>query len=175
MIKNISIPVLISIFLAGCSDTPKDLEEFMVPVSEFKIDDEVLKDGEYVEILGASGNLTSDHKHDFYNLIVVRSEKTGDTINVLSTSFFMLDENNSRTQFISNKSKIGKLFENGTELKDGETFDASKLKSKKFNRVLFDTEFIQVKVKNYPTVIGLVGGTIEGEENLEDLELLLLK
>lgn len=171
MFKKTSILLLSVAVLAACSNSPKNLEEFMVPISEFTIDNSLLKDGDFVEILGASGNLTSEHTHDFYNLIVVRSERTGDTINVLSTSFFMLNESNPRTQFISNSSTIGKMMENSSEVKESKDFDAKTLKAKKFNRVLVDTEFIQIDVRKYPAVTGVLG-TIEGNSDIEDLEVL---
>lgn len=171
MLKKTSILILSVAILSACSNSPKDLEEFMVPISKFTIDNTLLKDGDFVEILGASGNLTLEHEHDFYNLIVVRSERTGDTINVLSTSFFMLNESNPRTQFISNSSTIGKMMENSSEVKESKDFDPKKLKAKKFSKVLVDTEFIPIDVRKYPTVIG-VFATIEGNEDIEDLEVL---
>src|SRR5690606_11917640 len=106
---------------------------------------------------------------DFYNLVVVRSEKTGDTINVLVTNFFQADLNNPYTRFISNTSVFGKILErnsdaeqlNGTNIKD--------LKPKSYNKVFYDTEFIQSDVRKYPSITGNLGDyTIEGDiSNLE--------
>src|SRR5690606_31674181 len=127
--------------LLSCKNKPTNLDSFMVNLSEFQINDTILKDGDRVRILGSSGNLTEEHEIDFYNLVVVRSEKTGDTINVLVTNFFQADLNNPYTRFISNTSVFGKILErnsdaeqlNGTNIKD--------LKPKSYNKVFYDTEF----------------------------------
>lgn len=164
--KIFTIVLLLSCSLCGCKSGPKNLDEFMIDISEFKIDDSILRDGDYVEILGSSGNLTKEHKIDFYNLVVVRSEKTGDTINVLVTNFYQSDLNDPRTRFISNSSLMGKLVEN---LEDTEKFDGKNvkdIKSKSYNKVFYDSEFIQVDVRKYPSITGNLGDyTIEEHLN----------
>lgn len=164
--------ISISIILSSCSPGIKDLEPFMVDISAFNIDNSLLKDGDKVEILGSSGNLSSEHHIDFYNLVVVRSLETGDTINVLVTNYFMADLNNPETMFISNSSNIGKLIENNSEIESMDDFKLKDLKSKKYSKVFYDTEYIQVDVMEHPSIIGNLGDyTIEGdlhEMNLED-------
>jgi hypothetical protein len=156
------------LFLVSCSSGPNDLEPFMVDLSEFRIEQGALKDGEKVQILGASGNLTKEHKIDFYNLVVVRSLETGDTVNVLVTTFFQADQNDPETVFISNTSLAGKLFENPEDLERVEGKKADEIEALKFDKVFYDSEFIQVDVRKYPAVTGLLGDfTIEGElENI---------
>lgn len=149
--------------LFGCtgSETEKDLTPFMVDVTQFKIDTAALKDGERVKILGSSGNLTENHKIDFYNLVVVRSLESGDTVNVLVTNFFQAGPD-PETKFLSNTSLIGKAFENSDDLKDGTNI--RKMASKKFSKVFYDTEFIEVDVRKYPAIPGNLGDfTIEGK------------
>lgn len=166
MMKLFTIVLLLICSLYSCKSGPKNLDEFMVDISEFKINDSILRDGDYVEILGSSGNLTKEHEIDFYNLVVVRSEKTGDTINVLVTNFYQSDLNNPRTRFISNSSIMGKLVENveNTEKLDGKNI--KDLKSKSYNKVFYDSEFIQVDIRKYPAITGNLGDyTIEKHSN----------
>lgn len=166
MMKLFTIVLLLICSLCSCKSGSKNLDEFMVDISEFKINDSILRDGDYVEILGSSGNLTKEHEIDFYNLVVVRSEKTGDTINVLVTNFYQSDLNNPRTRFISNSSLMGKLVENveNTEKLDGKNI--KDLKSKSYNKVFYDSEFIQVDIRKYPAITGNLGDyTIEEHSN----------
>jgi hypothetical protein len=158
----------IILFLASCSSGPEDLEPFMVDAGEFNIDQHALKNGEKVRILGASGNLTKEHKIDFYNLVVVQSIETGDTVNVLVTTFFDANHDNPEVVFISNTSIAGKLFENPEDLERVEGKKADEIEALKFDKVFYDSEFIQVDVRKYPAVTGLLGDfTIEGElENI---------
>jgi hypothetical protein len=161
--KNLFFNLLLVFGVFSCADseTEKDLTPFMVDVTQFKIDTSILKDGEKVEILGSSGNLTEKHKIDFYNLVVVRSLESGDTVNVLLTNFFQATSN-PETVFMSNSSIMGKAFENSDELQEG--VDINKIPSKKFSKVFYDTEFIEVDVRKYPAIPGNLGDfTIEGE------------
>lgn len=149
--------------LFSCTDSEreKDLSPFMVDVKQFKLDTAALKDGENVEILGASGNLTEEQQVDFYNLVVVRSLESGDTVNVLVTNFFQ-PTSDPKTKFLSNTSLMGKAFENSDDLKDGT--DIRKMPSKKFSKVFYDTEFIEMDVRKYPAIPGNLGDfTIEGK------------
>jgi hypothetical protein len=162
--KRLFTLVSITVFvLSSCETRPKNLDEFLVDISEFSIDNTILEDGHYVEILGSSGNLTGDHDFDFYYLIVVRSEETGDTINVLTTTFYQTDLNDSRTQFISNSSTMGKLIENAQNTEEIQGLNVKDIGSKSFDKVLYDTEYIQMDVREYPAVTGNLGYTIDSD------------
>lgn len=168
--KIVVIGFLIIVSIYSCNSGPKNLDDFMVDVSEFKFNDTILKDGDYVEIIGSSGNLTKEHKINFYNLVVVKSEKTGDTINLLLTNFYQSDLNNPRTRFISNTSTFGKLVENVDNSQEMDGKNINELKSKSYNKVFYDSEYIQVDVRKYPTITGNIGDYII-EGNIEDLGL----
>ena len=73
------------------------------------MDENALKDGEKVRILGASGNLTNDDKMDFYNLIVVESLETGKEVNVLMLNYIHVGESPQTLNFISYDTPMGKL------------------------------------------------------------------
>lgn len=166
--KLFTIGLLALSSLSGCdSDSgSKNLDEFMVDISEFTINDSILKDGDYVEILGSSGNLTRDHEIDFYNLVVVRSEETGDTINILVTNYYQADLNNSRTRFMSNSSNVGKIIERADNSEDLNGKNVKDINSKSFKKVFYDSEYIQVEVREYPAISGNLGDfIIEGNIN----------
>ncbi len=164
MIKLFIIGLLAFGLLYSCNSGQKDLDKFMVDISKFNINDTILKDGDYVEILGSSGNLTREHEIDFYNLIVVRSEDTGDTVNVLVTNFYQSDLNNPRTRFISNSSISGKLLENVENFNELDGVNIKDITAKKYQKVFYDSEYIQVDVRKYPSITGNLGDyTIEGD------------
>ena len=147
---------LLGFLLLSCGDS-KNLEDSLVDISKFKMDDTALEDGEDVKIIGASGNLTSEDEMDFYNLVVVKSLKTGKTVNVLMPDYIYVDGGNRNVQFISFKGEMGRLigatksgsFEKGQNIKD--------VKPKEYDRVLYDKEFIKVNVYDNPTIIGSLG------------------
>jgi hypothetical protein len=155
--------LLVFFLVVGCTSREEYLNQFMVDVSEFTIDNSLLEDGDYVQILGSSGNLTPDDPINFYNLIVVISERTGDTINLLVTNYYMADLNNRRTRFISNSSVIGKIAESATEIDKLEGINVKDLKAKTFKKVFYDSEYIQVDVRRFPAVTGTLGYEIDGD------------
>lgn len=156
------------VVLFGCKSGPKNLNDLMVDITEFQIDNSILEDGDYVRILGCSGNLTREHEIDFYNLIVVVSERTGDTLNVLVTNYYQVDENDPNTRFISNSSLVGKLLEGISDNGSIDVDNVNDLKSKSFDKVLYDSEYIQIDVRNYTAVTGNLGDFII-EDNKDSL------
>lgn len=136
----------------------------MIDISEFTINNELLKDGDHVEILGMSGNLTEEHKIDFYNLVVVRSEETGDTINVLLTNYYANLSHDPRTRFISNSSTVGKLIESVDDFSRLDGKKIEDIEGKSYKKVFYDSEYIQMDVRKYPAVTGNLGDwTIDGD------------
>ncbi len=151
------VSIALIFLFSSCNNQSVDIDGYLVDISEFNIQNGVLKDGDFVEILGSTDKISLEGEHDFYNLIVVKSEETGDTINVLLTSFYQTDLNNPRTQFISNSSLAGKLLERSRELKDLTNDKLNNLKAKTFEKVFYDHDFIQVDVRQYPSIPGTLG------------------
>lgn len=166
--KYLISPIFFALILTACG--PKNLDEFMVDTSQFHLKPSALKDGEKVEILGASGNLTREHTIDFYNLVVVRSLETGDTVNVLVTSYFKPEKNDKIQTFLSNNTVMGKVIERQNDEGKPNNQNVHTMKAKRFKKVLYDTEFISVDVRKYPAVTGTLGHMyINGD--LENLNL----
>lgn len=146
----------LTFLMLSCENGAEDLSDSLVDISEFKIDTSALKDGDYVQILGLSGNLTQEHKHNFYNLIPVVSERTGDTVNVLMTTFFH-KTSSRRTRFMSNSTGMGKLMESAFDDKHLKGKNINTMKAKRFSKVLWDKEFIEIDVRRFPAVTGTLG------------------
>lgn len=152
--------IFLGFILFSCGDS-KNLDESLVDISNFKMDDAALEDGEDVRIIGASGNLTSDDKMEFYNLIVVESMKTGKTVNVLMPTYMLVDEYNREVQFYSFKTTMGRLLgstgANGLDKNMEKKANIKDIQPPKFDKVLYDREFIQTNVYGNPTIIGTLG------------------
>lgn len=143
--------------LTACFQNSIDLEQYMVDTSEFNIDSTLLKDGDYVDILGASGKLNKLQNLDFYNLVVVRSVKTGDTINVLSSNFFF-NSQSRRTQFVSAFTTNGKIIDLVLNNRENiEDFNVNEVKVQLYDKVFYDYDYIQLDVRKYPAVVGTFG------------------
>ncbi len=146
--------LLIPVIILSCTNNTSKFDHLLVDVSEFTIDNSVLEDGDSVQILGNSGNISRNDKITFYNLVVVKSLRTGDTINVLTGNYFMADMNDPITRFYSNTSPIGKIIDNASELSSKEKYHIDDFQPKTFKKVLYDTEYIQGDVKEYPAITG---------------------
>jgi len=154
---KLSFPIMILLIILASCGGQIDLEPYMVSPSQFKMDPYILKDGDEVEIIGKSDKVSLEHKIDFYNLVVVRSIKTGDTINVLATTFIHPGKNGNYMKFISPESSFGLILEAQSNNNDLDGKNLKNMKAKKFNKVLYDKEFISANVQRYPSIIGLIG------------------
>lgn len=146
--------LLTTLFLLQSCGSDKNLDQYLVDVSKFNMDETALKDGEKVRIIGASGNLTNDDEMNFYNLIVVESLETGNVVNVLMVNYIFVDENNRDLNFISFETEMGKLM--GATGNDGTVKgkNIDDLEIPKFDKVLYDTEYLTEDLYGNPTIIG---------------------
>lgn len=145
-----------SIFLltSGCGSKKKDLNKYLVDASEFHVEQDKLHSGDSLEILGASGTITNEDKIDAYILYVVRSLRTGETLNILSTDYIMIRDQSEIIRFISDTDDAGKIAAyatHGKELPEGKIDEIEPLR---FDKVFYDTDWIHENVRKYPAVIG---------------------
>lgn len=133
-------------------------------INKFKIEKNALQDNEEIMLLYASNGPDENQEREYYYHLIVISQKTGDTINVLTTSqngfnkdsakeiFNFYDEKNFITIITHNKINMSSL--NGKNVSETE-----KIKLKKINKVARDNDFDYLADNNYPTVIGSIGKT----------------
>lgn len=160
---KLGISLLLLTAVSTLSSCGHNIEDFMVDIDKFQLNDTVLVDGETVEILGMSGNIPTGVEIDFYNLVVVRSLENGDTVNVLCTADFEIIGGVRRMKFHGENSEITKVLMNALknedfrELVPGQEIDTNTFKNYSFGRVMWDTEYIQIDVMQYPSIIGSLG------------------
>ena len=143
-------------------------QNFFVDVSECTLVDSLLKDGDVLEILASSGNISSSTKMDFYLLFLVKSLRTGDTLNVLSTNFYKARIDDPQVNFVSQDNVMGKIIGNIDQINENESTPIAELKEKNFDKVYYDTDYIQVDVRKYPAVIGSIGDKV-GEGDISNV------
>ncbi len=130
-------------------------------LSKFNMNNKALEDGEEIKLLYSSRGPQSDMTQDYYIHLIVISQKTGDTVNVLTpvhNELSMEDKDTVFNFFNENNAvfKIGQMdSENLKDIKSADDID--KIKSKKLNKVARDPEFDYLADNTYPTIIGMIG------------------
>ena len=142
MKKLLFISVFAFVILA-CS-SPKT--EF-VGISKFNIQPGALKTEEPIRVLYSSPNLSPQEEGKFLMQIVVESQETGDTVNVLTLI------NLSFPSF--NKDQPLVFFEENSEVY--KMICAHTNKIERPNKVTSDSKFKGVLVNKFPTVFGGIG------------------
>lgn len=134
-------------------------------ISKFNIKPNALQDGEEITLIYSSqGPGNNEDLSHFIHLIVV-SQKTGDTVNVLTTTNngFAPDEGDKVFNFLSQDNQMASLVHSDLshvkDIKDLENFEKPDLSTIK--KVARDPEFDYLADNNYPTIIGWVG-TVTG-------------
>ncbi len=125
-----------------------------------------LDDNEEVKILYSSGGPDSNENLEYYIHLIVVSQKTGDTVNVLTTmqNGFDISKEDKVFNYLNQGNPITKLMQTNLEkIKDADEINRTKLKDIK--KVARDSKFDYIANNNYPTVIGVLGF-----ENLDTLK-----
>jgi hypothetical protein len=157
--KTCSISFLVILLLTACNFINYGRRD----ISEFRIDHSALAYGETIRIIYCSGGPYNNKPSFYYHLIAVGGKN--DTVNLLVQDISSLDIKNTPPEkvFISSESESYALLQRNGELKPGENYE--KLKPVKFDKVISNRKFKDIEENNYPTVIGLLGETVE---NLPD-------
>lgn len=135
-------------------------------ISKFKMNPTALDDNEEVKILYSSGGPDSNEYLEYYIHLIVVSQKTGDTVNVLTTmqNGFDISKEDKVFNYLNQDNPITKLMQTDLEkIKDADKINRTKLKDIK--KVARDSKFDYIANNNYPTVIGVLGF-----ENLDTLK-----
>jgi hypothetical protein len=148
------LPVLLlAISLASCHHG----YEFR-NISEFNLKPGALKDLEPIQLLYSSQGPGNNDNLDYYVQLIVVSQKTGDTVNVLTTLKADPNENNGDSIFYFGPDN---LMTKVIQMKEEETkkylnhLDSYKLKD--IHKVANDPGFDKIARNHFPTVIGSFG------------------
>ena len=119
-------------------------------ISKFSIVDSALKDQEEIKLLYSSRGPDNNDDLKYYIQIVAVSQKTGDTVNILTTvnNGFSMDDKNKVFNYFDQNSIVSKTFQNNST------------KLKEIKRVARDPTFDNIADNEFPTVIGTIG-TVE--------------
>lgn len=156
--KILSIAAFCSFLLISCTKGYKFWD-----ISKFNIVDTALKDNEEIKILYTSRGPGNNEDLEYYIQLVAVSQKTGDTVNILTpvdNGLTMDDQDKVFNYFDQNNPATKMILMHPENLQDIEKInEAQKAVPKKITKVARDTRFDMIADNNYPTVIGAIGTT----------------
>ena len=133
------------LFLSSCNHGYKFWD-----ISKFSIVDSALKDKEEIKLLYSSRGPDNNEDLKYYIQIVAVSQKTGDTVNILTTvnNGISMDDKNKVFNYFDQNNFVSKSIQNDTK------------KLKDITKVARDPKFDNIADNKFPTVIGTIG-TVE--------------
>jgi hypothetical protein len=149
--------VLIFLIISSCESKYKFWD-----ISKFKIDKNALEDYEEIKLLYSSRGPDDNEYLNYYIHLVVVSQKTGDTVNILTTiqNEITTEDKDKVFNFFNEDNIVTKRFhmdiENHQEF-NIEDEDFEKMELKKIDKVARDPKFDYIADNNYPTIIGTIG------------------
>lgn len=155
-IKCAIVLVLFVFAIFGCNNQYKYWD-----IEKFHMNEQALKDKEPIKLIYSSQGPNYGKNMDYYVQIIVVSQETGDTVNILSpiNNGFKESDGDSTFIFVSKENIAFKLLQMDSE-KINEIKDIEKIAEepeKKITKVARDPEFDFIADNNYPTIIGMVG------------------
>ena len=147
---------LLLLLLFGCSS---DFEFTLI--SSFTFDSTALEDGEEIKVIYFSDGPDYNQDHTYYYHYIVVSQKTGKTINILSTDNIGVTPKNKDKvyNFFSVSSEYTKLIKlddsarkHVKNINELENFEPKKLRN-----VVRNLNYPELNYQSYPTVIGIIG------------------
>lgn len=150
---------IVSILAVGCGTESKTKYEYW-DISKFNMVENALENNEEIKLIYTSQG-PEKKEFDFYIHVIVVSQKTGDTVNILTAvdNGFTMDNKDDIFNFFDQNSAATKLIQLETEnLEDIKHIDdLNSIPSKKINKVARDPKYDHIADNNYPTVIGSIG------------------
>ncbi len=124
-------------------------------VSQFNINESILDDQEDVTLIYSSGS-PDKSEVDFYVHLVVVSDASGDTVNILSpvSNRFTQNDLNTTFTFSDQHSAAVKAIQNLDNLKEE---NLNKVNFKEYSKVARDPKFDFIADNKFPTTIGMIG------------------
>jgi hypothetical protein len=132
------------------------------PLSDFRVCQLCLRDGEPLEIIYYSGGPAFNPTADFYYHYLAIHKTTGDTFNILTTAPTFIRPSNKTVRYISNESDMGRILQNVEKFKDStQAVNLSTLALKDIRKVIYNPKNDPAADNNYATVIGELGYSTE--------------
>ena len=137
-------------------------------ISKFLIKKNALENNEEIKLLYTSRGPDFNTDKDYYIHLIVVSQKTGDTVNILTTT------NNNFTE--ADKDKVFNYFNQDSDISKISEMDPDKIKElkhvddlkdfeyKKIDKVARDPKFDDLADNKHPTVFGSIGTSIPIEK-----------
>jgi hypothetical protein len=161
-----SISVIICAFVLLLSSCTNKYEFWSV--SKFKIDNNALENYEEIKIIYSSGRYPYDKNMEYYIHLIAVSQKTGDTVNILSIAnpVVEIDKKDKIFNFFNQDHELSKIAQLDVEnIRDINNInEINSLQSKKIDKVVRDPEFDHIADNNYPTIIGSIGNVTQNKE-----------
>ena len=157
MKKIILTLILVPVIFCSCK---KDYEYW--DVAKFNLKKDALKDNEEIKLLYASNGPDLNEDKDYYYHLIVVSQKTGDTVNILTTVqnainkksgdeiFNFFNEDNIASIVTQKDFDLNSL--NGRNIEDIKAKNQNKI-----SKVARDPEFDNIADNKFPTVFGSIG------------------
>ena len=123
--------------------------------------DSALKDNEEIKLLYSSRAPDNNKDLDYYVHLIAVSQKTGDTVNILTTveNYLTNDDKDKIYNYFDQNNIITKVSQQDlSKIKNMESVDkATKDIPKKITKVARDPQFDHIADNRFPTVIGSIG------------------
>jgi hypothetical protein len=151
-LKSILKLIILCITFGNCSEENHSFWK----VTDFNIDENILEDFDEVVVLYYSGSIGKQEDLDYYRQAIVVSQKTGDTINILSFSDILGIESGKVFKFLSINNVAFKAVQQYQDdpTKFEEKIKLSDIKLKDINVVIRFPDQDYITRNNYPTIIG---------------------
>jgi hypothetical protein len=155
--KTFSLLAICFLLLSSCNGYQ------FLDISKFNIVDTALKNNEEIKLLYSGRGPDNNKDLEYYIQIIAVSQKTGDTVNILTpvdNGFSMDDKDKVFNYFDQNNIASKLILMDSEKLTDmNNVNEASKAAPKKIMKVARDPKFDRIANNNYPTVIGSIGTT----------------
>jgi hypothetical protein len=137
-------------------------------ISKFRIDNSALEDNEEVKLIYTSRGPDYNKDLKYYIHLIAVSQKTGDTVNILTTADngLTMEDKDKVFNFFNQDNVASKLIQMDPEkLKEIKHIDdINNTELKKIDKVARDPNFDGIADNNYPTIIGTIGTMTKNNE-----------
>lgn len=148
---------LLAFIWSSCSNHGYELWK----ISKFNVCKDALEDNEPIKILYTTRSPDNNEGLNYYLHLIAVSQKTGDTVNVLTTANngFSMASKDKIYNFFNQDNLITKLSQlySDKHLDLRQLEEAKQRSLKRVNWVLRDPTFDEIADNNYPTMFGTIG------------------